>query len=90
MLNSIVSTDRDTSNYRTMEYNDILVIRLHTRSFVAELTSTDSAYRIYHYEECVRLWELYQKKDLKNPAAVIDVNHRIKTRNIKNKNPYCK
>ena len=29
----------------------------------------------YHYEECVRLWELYQKKDLKNPAAVIDVNH---------------
>ena len=22
-----------------------------------------------------RLWELYQKKDLKNPAAVIDVNH---------------
>ena len=29
----------------------------------------------YHYEECVRLWELYQKKDLKNPAAVIDANH---------------
>ena len=29
----------------------------------------------YHYEECVRLWELYQKKDLKNPAAVIDTNH---------------
>ncbi len=29
----------------------------------------------YHYEDCVRLWELYQKKELKNPAAIIDVNH---------------
>lgn len=29
----------------------------------------------YHYEECVRLLELYQKKELKNPAAIIDANH---------------
>lgn len=29
----------------------------------------------YHYEDCVRLLELYDKKNLRNPAAVIDVNH---------------
>lgn len=29
----------------------------------------------YHYEDCVRLLQLYEEKELKNPAAVIDVNH---------------
>lgn len=29
----------------------------------------------YHYEDCVRLAELYAKKGLKNPAAIIDANH---------------
>ena len=29
----------------------------------------------YHYEDCMRLFELYAKKDLKNPAAIIDANH---------------
>ncbi len=29
----------------------------------------------YHYEDCVRLWNLYRKKELKNPAVIIDVNH---------------
>ncbi len=29
----------------------------------------------YHYEDIVRLNEMYQKMDLKNPAAVIDANH---------------
>lgn len=29
----------------------------------------------YHYEDCVRLLKLYQKKDLKNPAVIIDANH---------------
>ena len=29
----------------------------------------------YHYEDLVRLVEVYGQKDLKNPAAVIDVNH---------------
>ena len=29
----------------------------------------------YHYEDCLRLYELYQKKDLKNPAAIVDANH---------------
>jgi len=29
----------------------------------------------YHYEDCIRLLELYGKKDLKNPAVIIDANH---------------
>lgn len=29
----------------------------------------------YHYEDIVRLIDLYEKRDLKNPACVIDTNH---------------
>ena len=29
----------------------------------------------YHYEDCVRLLDLYEKKELKNPAVIIDANH---------------
>lgn len=29
----------------------------------------------YHYEDLMRLWELYQKRDLQFPVAVVDANH---------------
>ncbi len=29
----------------------------------------------YHYEDLIRLLEMYQKKDLKNPAVIVDANH---------------
>lgn len=29
----------------------------------------------YHYEDLMRLYEMYRKMDLKNPAAIIDANH---------------
>ena len=29
----------------------------------------------YHYEDLIRLYNLYSQKDLKNPAVVIDANH---------------
>ncbi len=29
----------------------------------------------YHYEDLIRLLEMYQKTELKNPAAIIDANH---------------
>ena len=29
----------------------------------------------YHYEDLIRLYELYQEKDYKNPAVVVDCNH---------------
>lgn len=29
----------------------------------------------YHYEDLIRLLELYEKRDLQNPACIIDANH---------------
>lgn len=29
----------------------------------------------YHYEDLIRLFNMYQERDLKNPAAIIDANH---------------
>ena len=29
----------------------------------------------YHYEDLMRLWELYGKRELENPAAIVDANH---------------
>ena len=29
----------------------------------------------YHYEDLIRLYNLYSQKDLKNPAVIIDANH---------------
>ncbi len=29
----------------------------------------------YHYEDLMRLLEMYNQRDLKNPAAIVDVNH---------------
>lgn len=29
----------------------------------------------YHYEDLMRLWELYQKRELENPAVILDANH---------------
>ena len=29
----------------------------------------------YHYEDLIRLLEMYEKWDLKNPAAIVDANH---------------
>ena len=29
----------------------------------------------YHYEDCKRLLDMYEQKNLKNPAAIIDANH---------------
>lgn len=29
----------------------------------------------YHYEDCIRLWEMYGAKGLANPAVIVDANH---------------
>nr|WP_302141080.1 3-deoxy-7-phosphoheptulonate synthase [uncultured Schaedlerella sp.] len=29
----------------------------------------------YHYEDLIRLWEMYQERKLANPACIIDANH---------------
>ena len=42
------------------------------RGYVDEL---GNSYPNYHYEQLAHLAELYQKRGLKNPAAIIDTNH---------------
>ncbi len=42
------------------------------RGYVDEL---GNSYPNYHYETLSRLIELYSKRDLKNPAVIIDTNH---------------
>ena len=37
----------------------------------------------YHYEDLIRLHEMYEKMDLKNPAAVIDTNHSNSGKKLK-------
>jgi len=37
----------------------------------------------YHYEDLVRLLSLYQKMELKNPAAIIDANHSNSNKKFK-------
>lgn len=37
----------------------------------------------YHYEDLMRLLEMYQKMELKNPAAIIDANHSNSNKKFK-------
>ena len=37
----------------------------------------------YHYEDMMRLFEMYQKLKLKNPAAIIDANHSNSNKQFK-------
>ena len=39
----------------------------------------------YHYEDLMRLYDLYSKKDLQNPAVIVDVNHLNPANNTKNR-----
>ncbi len=37
----------------------------------------------YHYEDLTRLQELYEKRDLKNPAVIVDANHSNSNKKFK-------
>lgn len=37
----------------------------------------------YHYEDLVRLLDMYQERELKNPAAIIDANHSNSNKQFK-------
>ncbi|MBQ4153199.1 MAG: 3-deoxy-7-phosphoheptulonate synthase [Oscillospiraceae bacterium] len=37
----------------------------------------------YHYEDMIRLLEMYQKMDLKHPAAIVDANHSNSNKKFK-------
>lgn len=37
----------------------------------------------YHYEDIIRLYELYEERELSNPACVIDTNHSNSSKNFR-------
>lgn len=37
----------------------------------------------YHYEDCIRLYDLYKQKDLRNPAIIVDANHSNSNKKFK-------
>ena len=44
----------------------------------------------YHYEDIMRLIELYEKRELKNPACVIDTNHSNSNKEFRQQIRICK
>ena len=75
MLNSVVSAQgRHRFIYRgqdvTTDGNELAHVIL--RGGVDKYGTTIPN---YHYEDCKRLQMMYEQKDLKNPAVIIDANH---------------
>ena len=75
MLNSVIAAQHSHSFiYRGMDVttdgNDLAHVIL--RGGVDKYGTCNPN---YHYEDLVRLLSLYQKMELKNPAAIIDANH---------------
>ncbi len=75
MMNSITAAQhRHAFIYRGWEVESTGNPLAHAilRGYVDEL---GNSYPNYHYENLAHLSELYARRDLKNPAAIIDTNH---------------
>ena len=83
MLNSVIAAQHSHSFiYRGMDVttdgNDLARVIL--RGGVDKYGTCNPN---YHYEDLVRLLSLYQKMELKNPAAIIDANHSNSNKKFK-------
>ena len=83
MLNSVIAAQHSHSFiYRGMDVttdgNDLAHVIL--RGGVDKYGTCNPN---YHYEDLVRLLSLYQKMELKNPAAIIDTNHSNSNKKFK-------
>ena len=83
MLNSVIAAQHSHSFiYRGMDVttdgNDLAHVIL--RGGVDKYGTCNPN---YHYEDLVRLLSLYQKMELKNPAAIIDANHSNSNKKFK-------
>ena len=83
MLNSVIAAQHSHSFiYRGMDVttdgNDLAHVIL--RGGVDKYGTCNPN---YHYEDLVRLLSLYQKIELKNPAAIIDANHSNSNKKFK-------
>ncbi|MGN0160723.1 MAG: 3-deoxy-7-phosphoheptulonate synthase [Lachnospiraceae bacterium] len=75
MLNSVVAAQgAHTFIYRGWEVNTTGNEYAHT-ILRGAVNKHGQAIPNYHYEDLIRLVEMYNKKELKNPATIIDANH---------------
>lgn len=83
MLNSVVAAQSSHSFiYRGMDVttdgNDLVHVILR-----GGVDKYGTCIPNYHYEDLVRLLSMYEKMDLKNPAAIVDVNHSNSNKKFK-------
>ncbi len=75
MLNSVVAAQKShTFLYRKWEVNTSGNPLAHT-ILRGAVNKHGQAIPNYHYEDLMRLLEMYEERDLKYPAAIIDANH---------------
>lgn len=83
MLNSVVAAQSSHSFiYRgmdvTTEGNDLAHVILR-----GGVDKYGTCIPNYHYEDLIRLSDMYQQRELKNPAAIIDANHSNSNKQFK-------
>lgn len=83
MLNSVVAAQcGHTFIYRGWEVNTTGNEYTHT-ILRGAVNKHGQSLPNYHYEDLVRLIEMYNKMDLKNPAAIVDANHSNSNKQFK-------
>lgn len=81
MLNSVVAAQiSHTFLYRKWEVNTSGNPLAHT-ILRGAVNKHGQAIPNYHYEDLMRLLEMYEKRDLQYPAAIIDANHANSNKN---------
>lgn len=43
----------------------------------------------YHYEDLARLAQMYEERQLQNPAVIVDVNHSNSGKSVPGTDPHC-
>lgn len=75
MLNSVVAAQaQHTFLYRSYEVSTTGNPLAHT-ILRGAVNKHGNSIPNYHYEDLIRLFELYSQRDLSNPATIIDANH---------------
>jgi 3-deoxy-7-phosphoheptulonate synthase len=75
MLNSVVAAQaKQTFIYRNWEVNTPGNELAHT-ILRGAVNKHGQCIPNYHYEDLIRLFNMYQKRELKNPAVIVDTNH---------------
>ena len=85
MLNSVVAAQKShTFLYRSWEVETSGNPLAHT-ILRGAVNKHGQSIPNYHYEDLIRLVQMYQERDLQNPATIIDANHANSNKQYKQK-----